>query len=378
METATALDRIPFLDLKDQYAALRGELLEAATRVLDSGRFILGPEGEAFEREFAELQGAPSCLGVSSGTDALMLALEASGVRAGDEVIVPSFTFIATATVVNAVGATPVFADVDPERLTLDAASAASRVTKRTKAMIPVHLFGGPAEMAPLVALARERKLALIEDCAQAHLATYKGKGVGSIGDAGGFSFYPSKNLGAAGDAGAITTRRKPLADACATLRDVGRRPGKKRYEHECVGRNCRLDELQAAVLRVKLKRLASWTEARRRLAARYRAGLAGLDLRLPPPEEAGSRHVYHCFTVQTPRRDALAKRLADAGIGTAIYYPIPLHLQPAYAGSARRGELPASERACGQVLSLPMFPELAEAAVDRVCEETRRFFAVL
>ena len=344
---ATAVDQIPFLDLKRQYAALREELQEAARRVLDSGRFILGPEGEAFEKEFAQAQGAPFCLGVSSGTDALMLALQACGAGPGDEVIVPAFTFIATATVVDAVGATPVFADVDPDRLTLDAQSIEARLTKKTKAVMPVHLYGGPADLAPIMKIAEERKLRVVEDCAQAHLARYEDRGVGSIGDAGGFSFYPSKNLGACGDAGALTTRRRDLADTVAMLRDVGRKPGHPRYEHPCVGRNCRLDDLQAALLRVKLKRLADWTEARRRVASRYRAGLKGLDLRLPPPEQPGSRHVYHCFTVQTERRDALAKHLAEAGIGTAVYYPVPLHLQPAYAARAPKGGLPASEKAC-------------------------------
>lgn len=363
------------MDLKRQYASLRDELVRAVTGVLDSGRFILGPEGEAFEREFAEAQGVPSCLGISSGTDALMLAFEALGIGAGDEVIVPSFTFIATATTVSATGAKPVFADVDPVRLTLDAASAAKKLTRRTKAIVPVHLYGGPADMDPLLKLARERKLAVIEDAAQAHLARYRGRAIGGMGDAGCFSFYPSKNLGAAGDAGALTTRRKAVWDACAMLRDAGRKPGRKRYEHPKVGRNCRLDEVQAAVLRVKLRRLAEWTGARRRLAARYLERLAGLPVVLPPAEEPGSLHAYHCFTIQTPRRDALAKRLGEAGIGTAVYYPVPCHLQPAYAGSARRGELPVSERACKQVLSLPMYPELPEAGVDRVCEEIAAFF---
>lgn len=365
---------VPFLDLKGQYAELRDELLQAVRRVMDSGRYILGPEGEAFEREFAAAQGAPACLGLSSGTDALMLALEAVGVGPGDEVIVPSFTFIATATTVSALGATPVFADIDGASLTLDAGSAEACVTRRTKALIPVHLYGGPAGMDPLLALARRRGLAVIEDAAQAHLARYRGRAVGAMGDAGCFSFYPSKNLGAAGDAGALTTRRPKLKAACEMLRDAGRKPGRKRYEHSRVGRNCRLDELQAAVLRVKLRRLADWTEARRALAQRYRVGLAGLPLTLPPREEDGSRHVYHCFTVQTARRDALAKHLAAAGVGTAVYYPLPCHRQPAYAGKTRR-PLPESERAAREVLSLPMYPELPAADVDRVCREIRGFF---
>lgn len=366
---------VPFLDLKFQYSSLRSELLAAAARVLDSGRFVLGPEGEAFEREFAAAQGAPLAVGLSSGTDALVLALEAAGVGRGDEVIVPAFTFIATATAVSVLGAVPVFADVDPARLTLDAASAAARVTRRTKALVPVHLYGGPADMAPLLALARERGLAVIEDAAQAHLARYRGRAVGTLGQAGCFSFYPSKNLGAAGDAGALTTTHKDIWRACVTLRDSGRAPGRPRYVHPCVGRNCRLDELQAALLRVKLRRLAVWTEARRRLADRYRSGLAGLPVTVPPPDEPGSAHAYHCFTIQTPRRDALAAALAGAGVGSAVFYPLPLHRQPAYAGLKRRGGLPVSERAAREVLSLPLYPELPEASVDRVCSEVRRFF---
>ncbi|MBI4422524.1 MAG: DegT/DnrJ/EryC1/StrS family aminotransferase [Elusimicrobia bacterium] len=373
---APPFDRIPFLDLSGQYRALRAELLEAVTRVLDSGRYILGPEGEAFEAEFARAQGAPRCLGISSGTDALLLALEAAGVGPGHEVIAPAFTFIATTTVVNALGATPVFADVDPRSLTLDAASAAERVTRRTRAIIPVHLYGGPADLDPISRLARSAKLAVIEDCAQAHLTRYRGKPVGTVGDAGCFSFYPSKNLGAAGDAGALTLRRRGLYESCAMLRDVGRKPGKKRYEHPRVGRNCRLDEVQAAVLRVKLRRLAGWTQARRELAERYRRGLARLPVALPPADADGSRHAYHCFTIQTPKRDALARHLSAAKIATAVYYPVPLHLQPAYAGRYRRGEFPVSERAAREVLSLPMYPELPAAAVDRVCEETAAFFA--
>lgn len=365
---------IPLLDLKGQHAALRAKLYQAAKRVLDSGVFILGPEGRAFEAEFARASGARFCAGVSSGTDALRLALEACGVGPGDEVAVPAFTFVATATVVTSLGAKPVFVDVREDG-TLDPEDLPRRLTPRTIAVLPVHLYGRAADMDPILALARQKGLRVVEDCAQAHLARYKGRPVGTLGEFGAFSFYPSKNLGALGDAGALTTQEETLFSSVVTLRNAGRLPGVQ-YDHPRVGHNCRLDELQAAFLRVKLERLAAWTAARRALANRYLQGLAGLPLGLPPAETGGDRHSWHVFTVRTPRRDELAEHLKSAGIGTAVYYPKPLHLMGAYRDLGHaEGDFPGAERAAREVLALPLYPELKPASADRVIRAVRAFF---
>lgn len=373
MKTETA-KKIPFIQLTGQFTPLRNELVAAATKVIDSGAYILGPQVKAFEEEFARYVGSPRCLGVSSGTQALQLALESVGVGPGDEVIVPAMSFIATATAVSETGATPVFADVDPATLNLDPASVDKRLTKRTKALLPVHLYGCPADLTPLLALARGRKIAVIEDCAQAHGAEYDGKRVGSFGAVGCFSFYPTKNLGAMGDAGAVTMKDPELYDSCFTQRNIGRRAG-ERYNHVKVGHNYRLDEIQAAVLRVKLPHLKEWTDQRRRAAATYKSVLAGLPVMIPV-EKPGVMSCYHQYVIQTPKRDALMKHLAQAQIESGVYYPIPLHLQPAYAGlGGKEGDNPEAERAAKEVLSLPMFPELADSDIDRVGSEIRRFF---
>jgi dTDP-4-amino-4,6-dideoxygalactose transaminase len=377
--TAIASD-IPLLSIKAQNEALAGEIKAAVNRVLDSGAFILGPEEKAFEAEFAAAIGAPFCLGVDSGTSALELALEAVGVGPGDEVIVPTFTFIATATAVSVLGATPVFADVDESTLTLDPRSVERLITPKTKAIVPVHLFGQPADMDPLLALAKsraqnlDRGLFIVEDCAQSHLATYKGRATGTFGSAAAFSFYPTKNLGAAGDAGALTLSDPDLRDRILELRNCGRTIGAA-YHHARVGHNCRLDEIQAAILRVKLRRLKDWTEARRRIARLYHASLRDLPLRLPPLGGTGTEPVFHLFTVRYERRDALAEHLKKNGIGCGVYYPIPVHLQPAYAGHPARVPLPISDRASREALSLPMFSELSEADAGRVCDAVRAFF---
>jgi dTDP-4-amino-4,6-dideoxygalactose transaminase len=371
--TAIASD-IPLLSIKAQNAALSGEIKDAVCRVLDSGAFILGPENKAFDQEFAEAIGAPYCLGVDSGTSALELALEAVGVRPGDEVIVPSFTFIATATAVSVLGAVPVFADVDEATLTLDPRSVEKLIGPKTKAIIPVHVFGQPADMDPLMALAKSKNIAVVEDCAQSHLATYKGKTTGTFGHANAFSFYPTKNLGAAGDAGALTVADPALRDRILELRNCGRTIGAA-YHHARVGHNCRLDEIQAAVLRIKLRHLKTWTAARRRIAGLYHDGLKGLPLRLPPLGGSGTEPVFHLFTVRLERRDALAEHLKRQGIGCGVYYPIPVHLQPAYAALGVRAPLDVSERASREALSLPMFAELADADAARVCEAVRAFF---
>jgi dTDP-4-amino-4,6-dideoxygalactose transaminase len=373
--TATAPD-IPLLSIKAQNAALSAEIKEAVNRVLDSGAFILGPENKAFDAEFAAATGSAHALGVDSGTSALELALEAVGVKAGDEVIVPDFTFVATATAASVLGARPVFADIDPETMTLDPKSAERLLTKKTKAIVPVHLFGQPADLDPLVSLAKLRGCFIVEDCAQSHLASYKGRPAGIFGDVAAYSFYPTKNLGAAGDAGALTTESAELRDRLLELRNCGRGVGAT-YHYVRVGHNCRLDEIQAAVLRVKLKRLKSWTEARRRIAALYHDGLKDVKgLRLPPLGAGGTAPVFHLFTVRCERRDALAAHLKSRGIGSGVYYPSPLHLAPAYAAlGGRAGQCPVSEEASRTALSLPMFAELPESDAGRVIDAVRAFF---
>lgn len=366
---------IPLLSLKKQHAKIGRELRRALTQALDSGAFILGPEVRAFESEFARALKAPHAIGVSNGTDALRIALAAAGVGAGDEVVIPSFSFIATATAVSALGARPRFADIDPQTLTISPKSIAAALTPRTKAILPVHLFGQPADMDAILDLARKKNgLAVIEDCAQAHLTLYHGRAVGAWGDFGAFSFYPSKNLGAAGDAGAVTTQDEAKAELCRQLRNCGRATGGPAYRHIRIGQNCRLDELQAAVLRVKLRHLAAWTARRRSIAAAYVKGLKGLPLRLPDLGQDGSRHSFHLFVIRSDRRDKLAKHLSARGIGSGIYYPIPIHRQPAYQGGAAL-ELPHTDEAARTVLALPMYPELSNGEVRAVCRAVRKFF---
>ena len=368
--------QIPLLSLKKQHERLAPELRQALLHVLESGVFILGPEVKQFEDEFAAALRSPHAVGVSNGTDALRIALEAVGVEPGDEVIVPSFTFIATATAVSALGAKPVFVDIDPVTMTMAPAAAAQAVGPRTKALLPVHLFGYPADMDALCALAQEKGLKVVEDCAQAHLSTYKGRTVGTIGDAGAFSFYPSKNLGAAGDAGAVTAADPGLAEAVRQLRNCGRETGGAAYRHVRVGQNCRLDEIQAAVLRVKLRYLAEWTAKRRAVALRYIQGLQGLPLFLPDPGRTGTAHTFHLFVVRCDQREDLSKHLKERGIGNGVYYPVPVHRQPAYQDQTiHAAVLPHTEEAARTALALPMYPELEPAEVDAVCQAVREFF---
>jgi len=353
---------IPMADPAAEYRLLKGEIDAAVSRVLASGRYILGPEGEALERELAAYVGARHAVGCNSGTDALHLPLVAAGVGPGDEVIVPAFTFFATAEAVSYTGAKPVFADVDPETFNLSPESLAERITPKTRAVIAVHLFGQCADLARIAGLCRARGLLLIEDCAQALGAEYQGKRAGAWGDFGCFSFYPTKNLAAVGDAGMITTSEENHEQVLRMLRHHGSR---QTYLHERVGRNSRLDEIQAAVLRVKFSRLDAFNAARRRVAQRYRQKLKGVQ---PPVEDARGTHVYHQFTVGSDRRDAIREALARDGIATSIYYPTPLHRQPAYEAANRGTSLPASEAAAKTVLSLPIHPLLDEASVDRIC----------
>jgi dTDP-4-amino-4,6-dideoxygalactose transaminase len=358
---------IPFLDLRRQHAPLKHELMAALERVVDSSQFVLGAEGRALEAELAALCGVAHAAGVGSGTDALRLALSALGIGAGDEVITPAFSFVASATTIAMTGATPVFADIDPQTYNVDARAVERAITPRTRAIMPVHLYGCPAPMDELVALARARGLAVVEDAAQAIGATWHGRPIGSWGDAACLSFYPTKNLGACGDAGMVVTGRADVVEQLRRLRHHG---DGGRYRHVELGYCSRLDEMQAALLRVKLGRLQQWTEARRRIAARYREALAGLPLRLPV-EPAGARHIYHLFTVSHPRRDLFVKALDELGVGTAVHYPLPVPGQPVFGGGGEK-EFPHAWRAAREVVSLPCFPELTDAEVAEVITAVR------
>jgi dTDP-4-amino-4,6-dideoxygalactose transaminase len=359
---------IPFLDLRRQHAVLRDALLAAAGSVLDSAAFVLGSEGEALERELAARAGVRHAVGVGSGTDALRLALAAVGVRPGDEVITPAFSFVASASTIVMAGAVPVFVDIDPATYALDAAAAERAVTARTRAIVPVHLYGHPAPMDAVLALARAHGLAVVEDAAQAVGATYAGRGIGAWGDVACLSFYPTKNLGACGDGGMVLTDRDDIAERVRRLRHHGEGG---RYRHVELGYCSRLDEVQAAFLRVKLARLDGWITARRRIAARYDAALASLPVGRPL-ERAPARHVYHLYTVRHPQRDAFAKALADGGVGTAVHYPIPVPGQPLFGADVAR-RWPEASRAAREVVSLPCFPELRDDEVDAVAEAVAR-----
>ena len=355
---------IPFLDLRAQHAALALELEAAVARVIRSGAFVLGPEVEAFEAEFAALCGTRFAVAVSSGTSALHLALLASKIGPGDEVITTPMTFVATVAAILYAGATPVLADIDPRTRNLDPAQAARAVTGRTRAIVPVHLHGAPAAMDELTMLADAHGLVVIEDAAQAHGAEYKGRRVGSIGDLGCFSFYPGKNLGACGEGGAIVTDSAELAEAARRLRDWGQ---SEKYRHEVQGFNYRMDAIQAACLRVKLPHLPGWTDARRVRAGWYDRLLAGLDIGLPDAGSAAG-HVYHAYAVEVPERDEVRRRLQMLGIATGIHYPTPVHLQPAYAALGQgRGSFPVAESFAAATLSLPLYPELSREQAEQV-----------
>ncbi|HZB46969.1 MAG TPA: DegT/DnrJ/EryC1/StrS family aminotransferase, partial [Pyrinomonadaceae bacterium] len=365
----------PFVDLQAQYRAIKAEVDEAIQRVLDTSAFILGREVEAFERAFAEYVGARECVGVSNGTAAIQLALQACGVGAGHEVIVPANTFFATAEAVSTAGATPVFVDCDPSTCNIDAGRIEAAVTPRTRAVIPVHLYGQPADLDAVFEVAGRHDLLVIEDAAQAHGARYKGARVGPLARAGCFSFYPGKNLGAYGEGGAVVTNDAGVARRLRMLRDHG---SEQKYRHELVGYNSRLEGIQGAVLNVKLKRLDDWNALRRRHAARYRELLAPLSGALALPAEADyAEHVYHLFVVRTDARDSLQRYLSAAGVQTGIHYPVPVHLQPAYAPLGHRGgDFPNAESQAKRVLSLPMFAELTEQQLRYVADALADFCA--
>lgn len=358
------MTQIPLVDLKAQYASIKQEIDAAVARVLTETSFIMGPEVRAFDEEFAAWIGAPHAIGVSSGTDALHLVLRALGVGAGDEVITSAMSFVASAEAIVMAGATPVFVDIDPCTYNIDPALIAARITPRTKAIMPVHLYGQSADMDPILEVARAHKLAVVEDAAQAHGAKYKGRPVGTIGDAGCFSFYPGKNLGAYGDAGAITTTRADLAEKLRMLRDHGRR---SKYEHLIDGYGNRIDALQAAILRVKLKHLTDWTARRRAVGTAYDVALTAAGI-TPAIVPSWAEPVWHLYVIRCDDRAAAQAALKSAGYESGVHYPIPLHCQPVYArlGYAT-GSLPVSERAAEEVLSLPIYPELPSDAPGRI-----------
>jgi len=367
------VDIVPFVDLAAHHAPVRDQIQAAVEKVLLHGKYVLGPEVEAFERDFARMVGAKHAIGVGTGLDALRLAFEAAGVKAGDEVIVPGNTFIATALAVSALGAVPVLVDCDPVTYNIDVNLIRPVITKKTKAICPVHLYGQAADLDAVLAIAAEFGLKVIEDACQAHGTRYKGRGCGSIGDLGTFSFYPGKNLGGMGDGGMVTTNDDALAMAVRQRRSYGEA---KKYHHVEKGLNARLDTMQAAILNVKLPRL-EWANTNRRRAARaYEKGLAGIAPVIVPKGPADElAHIYHLFVIRTPRRDQLQHFLHDKGIQTGIHYPIPIHLQPAYAELAPSGgRLPVTTQIAGEILSLPMFPELTEEQITRVCAEIAEF----
>lgn len=366
---------IPFVDLKAQYRSIKGEVDAAILGVLESCEFTLGSEVVAFEKEFAAYCGAAYGMGVNTGTSALHLALLAAGVGPGDEVITVPFTFIATASAIDYTGATPVFVDIDPRTFTIDVSAIEAAITPRTKAILPVHLYGQPADMDPILEIARRHGLAVIEDACQAHGAEYKGRRVGSLGDLGCFSFYPGKNLGACGEGGMVVTDNPAYARTVRMLRDWG---AEKKYHHVLKGFNFRLEGLQGAVLRVKLRHLETWTEARRAAAARYDALLAGSAV-ATPAASTGNRHVYHLYAIRTGQRQRLQEALLARGIQTGIHYPTPVHLLPAFASLGHHpGDFPHAERAAAEVLSLPMFPELTPAQTAAVANAVIELSAAL
>ncbi len=362
---------LPFVDLAAQYAAIAPEVDEAISRVVRQTDFILGRDVEIFEEEFASFCGVRYAVGVDSGTSALELALRAYQIGPGHEVITVANTFIATALAISYTGATPVLVDADPQSYNLDVSLLERAITDRTRAIVPVHLYGQPADMEPILEIARRHGLVVIEDACQAHGARYRGRRVGSLGHAAAFSFYPGKNLGAYGDGGMVVANDERVADTLRMLRNYGQR---EKYHHLMQGFNRRLDTLQAAVLRVKLRYLDGWNESRRRHAARYGELLAGTEAVLPWAAPYGES-VYHLYVIRARNRDGLAAHLRRKGIATGIHYPVPIHRQPAYQGlGCGQGSFPVAEEHAGQVLSLPMYAELAPADLEWVAESAKEF----
>lgn len=363
---------IPLVDLKAQYKTIKKEILSKVQEVLESCAFIQGKYVEDFETQYADLLNAKYCIGCSSGTSALFLGLKALGIGAGDEVITTPFTFTATAEAICNTEAKPVFVDIDPDTYNIDVSKIEKVITKKTKAIVPVHLYGNPVNMLLLIQIAKNYNLKVVEDCAQAHLATYRNKAVGTFGDIGAFSFYPGKNLGAYGDAGAVITNDKSLADRMRKLADHGR---VQKYYHEIVGYNFRLDAVQAAVLIVKLKHICGWTKKRQRNAELYNNFLKeNRQIKIPKAQDDG-KHVYHLYVVQVSNRDKTINYLRKKGIMASIHYPLPLHLQKAFKFLGyKKGDLPVSEEVSKKVMSLPMYPELDERKIKFICDSLNGF----
>jgi dTDP-4-amino-4,6-dideoxygalactose transaminase len=364
--------RVPFLDLKAQYASIKDEVLPAIHSVLDNTAYVLGKPVSEFEAAFGKEHGVQYCYGVSSGTDGNHMVLWALGVGPGDEVIIPANTFIATAWGATLCGATPVFVDCEPDSYNIDPSKVEAKITPRTKAIVAVHLYGQPADMDPLNAIARKHNIALVEDCAQSHFAEYKGKRTGGLSRASSYSFYPGKNLGAYGEGGAVATNDAALARIFKMIRDHG---AEKKYYHEMYGHNYRMEGIQGAVLGVKLRHLGAWTEARRRNAALYNKHLQGIPGVVPPKEMPYAKHVYHLYVIRVTKRDELQKHLEEKGISTGLHYPVPLHVQKAFAHLGyKEGDFPVTENAAKEILSLPMYPELTEEQIKYVCSAIREF----
>jgi dTDP-4-amino-4,6-dideoxygalactose transaminase len=364
---------IPFLDLKKQYQAIKHEVNPAIQEILDNASFVLGKSVSNFEAQFALAHTVKHCVCVSSGTAGNHLVLWALGLKTGDEVIVPANTFVATAWGATLCGAKPVFVDCDPVSYNIDPGKVDAAITPRTKAIVAVHLYGQPADMDALSAIARARNIFLVEDCAQSHLAEYKGRKTGGLGVAASFSFYPGKNLGAYGEGGAVTTNDDQLDTKFRMLRDHGTL---QKYDHEVFAHNYRMEGIQGAVLGVKIKYLQEWTDQRRRVAARYNKLLKGVADIVLPKEMEYAKHVYHLFVIQTTRRNDLQKYLTEKGVGTGLHYPIPLHLQKCFAGMGyKKGDFPVSERLSDRGLSLPMFAELTDNQIEYVADSIRDFF---
>lgn len=366
--------KVPFLDLKEHHTRIRSEVMAAMGEVIDANAFAGGPFVTRFEEAYARFCDTRFCIGVANGTDSLWLSLLAAGIGQGDEVITVPMTFMATAEAITYAGARPVFVDIEPRTFTMDPSLIEAAITPRTKAIIPVHLFGQCADLDPILGIARKHNLVVIEDAAQAQGALYKGRKAGSMGLVGSFSFYPGKNLGAWGEAGAVTTNDPALRERIAMFREHGQ---KKKYHHDVIGWNSRMDGLQAAVLGVKLKYLDQANDGRRRVATRYRELLAGTP-ELSLPAEAGyGRHIYHVYAVRVAQRDDLMQRLAERGIGTGIHYPVPVHLQKAYVCLGhRRGDFPVTEACADSFLSLPMYPELTDSQIETVALELKACLA--
>jgi dTDP-4-amino-4,6-dideoxygalactose transaminase len=360
---------IPLVDLTAQYASIKSDVNAAISRVIEAQNFVSGPEVKAFEQEFAKSKGAAFAIGCSNGTSALTLAMDAAGIGPGDEVITTAFTFIASASAISLTGATPVFVDINPETYGIDADQIRKKITKKTKAILPVHLYGNPCDMQAIHHIARDHNLLVIEDCAQAHLATFDGRPIGDGSFAATYSFYPGKNLGAYGDAGAITTNSAALADKIRAAANHGRTQSSGKYLHEFIGANERMDEIQAAILRVKLPYLTKWTDARRIAAANYDAKLRKHGLKTIYEQNKG-KCVYHIYIVEVDKREEVQSRMKAAGVSTGVHYPIPLHLQPAFATLGHKaGDFPNSEKAASRVLSLPMYPELTPSQQQKICD---------